>query len=363
MRYVLIYVHLGDNPAPTLNHFSSLARNQELWEELLLVTDKPENNRNFPGRVIAYSRSRADPRLKKVLSSHKVRDRVAGGFWNYSLERIFALGEAAKVSGNSSIIHVESDVYLATTRDHLQVLSQRVVRTAVPRHGTDLATAAVLISPSGIRLLNDLDRLLDLLSQISLTTRGFVSDMELLGRALSEDILQELPTSVELAWPLSASGLGNRLVFDAASLGQYLFGVDPIHNRGLRFSGYMNPRAPVNLSSCSWRIRQPAGEGPVIEISTNGLVLELANLHVHSKELIPTLDPVNDRWRRALNEANRECERLTSGPFPLSSSHFRMSVFDTLRMSRGTSLQNQLKNSLKSGRLKLLRRAIKRLIR
>ena len=132
------------------------------------------------------------------------------------------------------------------------------------------------------------------------------NDMELLGFGLNEGVIQELPShpsqynSGEFKFPD-----GKRFLFDGAAFGQYLFGQDPFHQENYRVSGYRNPGycAKTKIEDFTFAITNQDGQPNLIgEFHKQKYVI--ANLHIHSKELLPELSSTNTRWKRAIDEAN-----------------------------------------------------------
>ena len=110
-RPLIVYVLLGDNPAPTLLDFASSANNYLPEAELVLITNRPLNWAQFPGKVIAIT---PEFRLNVILNiERKFPQKVeqAGRYWIYTLERLFVLGLLKLYFETSRpVLHFESDV-------------------------------------------------------------------------------------------------------------------------------------------------------------------------------------------------------------------------------------------------------------
>ena len=85
------------------------------------------------------------------------------------------------------------------------------------------------------------------------------------------------------------------IIFDAASMGQYLGGIDPIHEGGA-IPGYINPLLNVDCSKYIfyWKKKEDLYI-PTIKIDDQ--LIPIAGLHVHSKNLcnFQSEDPIEDR--------------------------------------------------------------------
>ena len=169
---------------------------------------------------------------------------------------------------------------------------------------------SIVFSPNLQELENGLNNLEYLMKRNS---KVINNDMELLGFGLNEGVIQELPShpsqynSGEFKFPD-----GKRFLFDGAAFGQYLFGQDPFHQENYRVSGYRNPGycAKTKIEDFTFAITNQDGQPNLIgEFHKQKYVI--ANLHIHSKELLPELSSTNTRWKRAIDEANGTSARLS----------------------------------------------------
>ena len=72
-------------------------------------------------------------------------------------------------------------------------------------------------------------------------------------------------------------------IFDAAAIGQYLGGIDPMHKNSE--PGFINETCIFNPSKCTfdWQLDEEGRKIPLI--GCNGRQYKLNNLHIHSKAL------------------------------------------------------------------------------
>jgi len=321
----LIYVALGPNPAPTLNLFASYALEKLPGASAVLVTDRVEHwEASFPGSVISYSDSDRNPAIVLAESREVSRRFVANGYWVRTLERIFALQKACEyIRHERPVIHFESDCFSQVTPEVLSELESRCRGTAVPSDAPSSGCASILFAPSRGSLIKGIEALADILGQQS----SWISDMELLGLGIRSGVLEELPTRPERGWPIrhfseDGEATPSTLIFDASALGLYLFGKDPLHTEGKIMGGYQHVRFEHDISSWQWDIqpsKAPNDGDFLIELTAGefGHVVP-ANLHVHSKELLPALKKSSDFWNRLVREANgtaRRLERTGSSPY------------------------------------------------
>ena len=294
-KFAIVFVHLGDNPSPTLIPFAKFALKNNPESEIFLITDSEHRWGDFPGRLIV-SKTRNKRATKHLTQGSRYIEKIAGGYWVRTYERLFALSNLyGNIDTNLPIIHIESDVLLQDSRILREALKPHIENEiAVPRVSEDLGIASILYSRNVECLINGLKKL-------EILGRSYpeicTNDMKLLGLALNKNVVGELPTWVN-------SRLGNsfskkQYLFDGAAIGQYLFGRDPIHTDNVRISGYENPALPVRPSDLAWSLEQNT-----ICASDGETEYYFANLHIHSKEIVdhPTID--NKRWLEILEEAN-----------------------------------------------------------
>lgn len=313
----LIYVALGPNPAPTLNLFASYALEKLPGSSAVLVTDGVENwEASFPGAVISYGDSDRNPAIVLAEGREVSRRFVANGYWVRTLERIFALEKACEyIRDERPVIHFESDCFSQVTPEVLSELELRCRGTAVPSDTPSSGCASILFAPSRQSLLKGIEDLADILGQQS----SWISDMELLGLGIRSGVIEELPTRPEHGWPIRGFSKGggatsSKLIFDANALGLYFFGRDPLHTEGKILGGYQHVRFEHDISSWQWDIqpsKPPNDADYLVELTAGqfGHVVP-ANLHVHSKELLPALKKNSDFWNRLIREANGTTTRL-----------------------------------------------------
>lgn len=298
--YAIVYVHLGDNPAQTLIPFSKYAIKNNPDADFYLITDDKERWLDFPGEIIEL-KERKKSEISHILKKSGYVDKIAGGYWVKTYERLFALESLKSVINPvQEIIHLESDVILQDKRVLERALDVEIIQEiAVPRMSENLGIASILYSKNTSNLLIGLGKLRQLANEYPDVC---TDDMKLLGLALNKGKISELPT-----WESSTSPESEHFLFDGAAVGQYLFGRDPIHTNNVRISGYENPNFPIKLRNLEWKISDN-----LVYAESNNEKYFFANLHVHSKEVLDL--PQNDleRWEAIIAEANGTAARQPS---------------------------------------------------
>ncbi len=303
-KFAVVFVHLGDNPSPTLIPFAQFALKNNPSSELILITDSENRWKDFPGRIVIAEKN-IEATTRHLLRRARYKRKIAGGYWVKTYERLFALSNLhGKIDPNLSILHIESDVLLQDIRILCQALNLQLENEiSVPRMSEDLGIASILYSKNIHCLIEGLKKL-DTLGRNNPDI--CTNDMTLLGLALNKNIVSELPT-----WPTQKSliaGVNKHYLFDGAAIGQYLFGRDPIHSNNVRISGYENPSFPIRLSNLTWHL-----ESNSMHASDGANEYHFANLHIHSKEVIGHPDDAKSRWLEVLDEANGVKPRTPSG--------------------------------------------------
>lgn len=300
----IVFVQLGLNPTPTLIHFSRLAKGLLNNSRLFLITDHPDRFGDFPGHVIQYqSKHPAIRELERTFPHYK---NISGGYWIKTIERLFALELMKEVLENDeSFLHFESDVMSLVTEEIFELLDINYQKVAYPRFSKQAGIASILYSPS----IQCYREFLDILFDIIMKAENWMTDMDLLGSALNNKDSEELPSHFPLSNFFQDQD-GNQIIFDGLALGQYLFGRDPVHTKGKAVSGYANPHFGIDLGNSHWNIKNCESINKIFISCDENQNMRVANLHVHSKQLIPNVDGSEDTWIQITKAANREIPPL-----------------------------------------------------
>lgn len=340
----VVFVQLGENPAPTLLNMAKVAKSYLPKSRLILLTDLPEKWSNFPGEVFEYAFDSRSEILKALIKRHAELNEIAGGYWLYSLERIFVLKSLAKiVDQEGAILHFESDVFSFVDEILLSDLVKRFNKTAVPRYSEKKGIGSILFSPNITKLLLDLDSLEHLLTDYP----KLDNDMDLLGIALNHGILEELPSRIKSVQSEAITGLPMN-IFDGAALGQFLFGQDPLHTGGRIITGYKNPEFDYNFDNCHFELRMDnQSELNALYLNIGENTFRIANLHLHSKTVIDIPSRAIEDWNKILVSANSE--------IPLSAEEIILDQIHSLKISP----INKIRRARKVGYAIYLKRVIR----
>jgi len=333
MPGVFIFVHIGHNPSPSLISMAQVAKAMIDNARVLLITDLPQSWAEFPGEVLKYTEKNRHEFILKFVKRYPELEGIAGGYWLYTLERLFALTIAYDaLPEETAFVHLESDVALLMNQDDFELLVEKRKRTACPRHSEKRGIASIFFVPNR----GELEQTLKDFTNILNGPKGPSNDMDLLGMCLNLNLLDELPTKPWDAWE---NIQGEHLVFDGAAYGQYLFGQDPFHTNGRRISGFMNPDFPINLEMTKWTIEEQGNlRSPGLTYYFEGQRIRVLNLHVHSKISLSSPSMRDLDWYRAINEANGSMARI-SDPYQQNKIHTgNISTINRFRLARRRGL-------------------------
>lgn len=341
---VIAFVHLGINPSSTLNFYANCAQRLLPNAELVLITDQLSDNSTFPGRVIQYTGNKNFPGFEKYIKARKEYIRIAGGYWRFTIERLFALSVLINLySQECNLLHLESDVLSFVTPEILASLQENTTKLSVPRSSDTRGIASVVYANS----LNVLQDGLGKLDSILLENNSIENDMELLGIGLNLEFLDELPTYPSQSWRLEtkAGESTDRILFDGWAIGQFLFGQDPLHTNNRVISGYQNPDYKLELSKLEFKFEYVSHLKSYLPTLTyNQKTYLICNLHVHSKQLIE--NDSNEIWDRAIAEANGNLNREW-GPYVHDYIHTqKVNLIDRIRLLRRKGLARSFNNFL-----------------
>ncbi len=337
MRPVVAFVHLGGNPSPTLLSMANAVKTRVNEVRVFLVTDFPNNWDEFPGEIVEYDPAQRSSFILKFIKKYPELKSMAGGYWLYALERLFALKSIYSIlPSDSHFVHLESDVLSLLNEADFELMAKKVQRVACPRFSDERGVASIFFVPSQ----REFDKAIESFIQILNGPSSPTNDMDLLGICLNNNIIDELPSLPKDAWENSQ---GERLVFDGAAYGQYLFGQDPFHTDGKRISGFQNPDFGINLQQAKWSIVEPhEGGASHLLFSFKENEYRVLNLHIHSKLSLTSPSFNSRRWVVAIHEANGEIERL-SDPYEPNHIHtLKVSILNRIRIASRKGLVRTL---------------------
>lgn len=289
MELVLVY---SGNTWPTyLEANLRYLRNKFFDKEITLLVDNPNFPRSYEKFckcvVIDYKSE-----LMQSLFNNLTHDKTFwDGFWFKTIERFFLLENYMGRNPSESILHIEADVLLLPNFP-FEKIEKIPNGLAFPIISESQAVASVFF----VRDLHSLRTFLNFAFEYSLHDPT-ATDMSILANyALNSGDVFILPTIPKYYAPnYDNSELFRRSqmkenseldsLFDGATYGQYLFGIDPRNNLGNRKIFKVFPNHFVNPSKFEFFLGNLDSSVRLCFQDESGAVNALCCLHVHSKDL------------------------------------------------------------------------------
>lgn len=330
-----IFVQLGRLPgfAP---QYVRQAQSANPSLHTVLITDRRES---LPGvevvNVADVVTTQEFERLAADLSSSPFDPRWRGGYWRRVFGRFLVLRNYSRLqSAPGPFVHLECDVSSTVTGPLLtDTLARLTAPTGLPFIDPETGCPGIVIA----RTAGDLAALSDHVIR-GVTEGTGLSDMQSLATAAASGLTEALPTRTGAHTAVLSvrrvDGAGEvetaDVVFDAAAVGQYLFGVDPRNNRGVLIPGYREVRGDLDPGLWTdWGLCTAEDGSTRVAFREDGRLGVLANLHVHAKiALPPWADP---RWATWLSVANH---RTGARPTVIKRELARYEVQEAIRRTR-----------------------------
>jgi len=289
---IATYVHLGTNLPRHLK--LGLNRHQCLFpaQDLILITSHDQHF-DLPASIKQFKVNTTELAADLFSEmSFKLDFNFRSGFWKYTLQRFFAIGELHKEVPERALTHIESDVLIMPNFPWEKF--SRLKKLAWLKVNSELDVAAIVHFPG-------LDQTTELLKEISLlmSLNPGTNDMLALHDAAKK--LKEghkyLPSltshnsykheSFGLAEEENLEFFGG--IFDPLNLGLWNFGQDPKNSFGLRKRYVGDSSHDLNASKAGLKFE----DGILSDHSGT----QVFSLHLHSKHL-PLFD--SQGWENAL---------------------------------------------------------------
>lgn len=230
------------------------------------------------------------------------------GFWLKTTERFFVLEQFMETYNFKSLFHAELDNWVFNIAGLDSRLNNFGSGFFCPRDSLKRGIAS-LIYVNHSDSLNQLNRLaLDnsLVEKNDMTLLGHLLETSNQFFSLSTEIVfQDLDS---FSWERVSAEVSHG-IFDAAAIGQFLFGIDPRNGSIFLTNGFENENKGCNLWQLQYRLKRKNKTFELINPET-GQSVNLFNIHVHSKlfrqvanesRLLRILDRVNQGKKTLMN--------------------------------------------------------------
>lgn len=216
--------------------------------------------------------------------SHEFEDqRLAfrDGFWLKTTERFFVLQQFIEKYSMKSIFHAELDNLIfdiSNLNNKLDLVGEGFF---CPRDSIDRGIASLVY-------INQAESLREMTNVFMKNKPAYQNDMLLLGSLLKKsNNFYSLPT--ERRFEINKKNLWETInpidsggIFDAASIGQFLFGIDPRNCNTILLNGFENENKGCNLWDLKFINYLESGTFQVTD-NASSTRLNLYNIHIHSK--------------------------------------------------------------------------------
>jgi hypothetical protein len=280
----IVYVHLGSTPNNYLG--DSILRSLSIFPDIkhTLILD------HLDSVVINSTNVNLVKNVSKVLETETTDRNVdldfRKGYWNFTLERIFAVLDYQIKNNIKELLHIESDVVLLPNFPFDSLQACKYIHWCEYGEGHDVAALlhipssleAISIQNQMISILKDKPNLTDM--QLLFSTRSKVKEVRLFPSRWADECNSD--SSIDSVY---CDCFPEDYMFDGLTLGMYITGQDPSNNYGNFFVGDNSPfesgATHINPRKFSWSIDESG------LLAAKSLCCEktfqLQNLHVHSK--------------------------------------------------------------------------------
>ena len=212
------------------------------------------------------------------------KTKLESGFWANTSKRLFILYSYINKFNKKNCIHIENDylIYFKAT-GNLHSSNENGNLHSSNENGIDLENKVWVTIDDGQRcvpgiiFIPDAKKLEPLIKNYNFEENDMINMYNFYINN-KDTTVSGLPLFID--YPYFNKW---KLIFDAASIGQYLGGIDPIHEGG-NTPGYINPLLNVDCSKYIfyWKKKEHLFT-PTIKIKEQ--IYKIAGLHVHSKNL------------------------------------------------------------------------------
>lgn len=290
---VVVLVHLGKKPdAHYWLNLNKLSHDFPSTQVCAVISKGVERHPSLNSFISVYEYTAA-PEVQKIFELHKYDHNFRGGFWRFTLERLFALTQFHESMPGKKILHIESDVLLLPNFPFHEI--EKLDELAWCRFNQAKDVSSILYIPD---LASSISLREKLLGELRIDNK--LTDMTILNNISRNDSTIRILPSLSRKQPELLNKLnlmcdsrefelcsneGFNGIFDPAAIGMWLTGLDPrnyygitkIHDRGIIDTGdsYVDPSRSKYMFDSENRLY----------ILNNDYCVELLCLHIHSKNL------------------------------------------------------------------------------
>ena len=279
----IIYVYIG-NKLPKYA-FASLAgvksRNNN---EVILLTNARNFHKVSPEIKVVQISDFYDSKVFEYFKQNTVLDvNFRKGFWIHTAERFFVIKQYVQHFNYSNFYHAELDVMVFNLNNLSELLDKVGKGLFVPRDSKDRAIASLIYC-------NDISVMAECCEYI-LFNSTYGNEMAIISQFMvnnpsstfslpSESTLNQISKSPE--WDFVASNICGG-IFDAASMGQWLFGIDPRNSPKVVSNHFINENWHCDPTNLNFAYDFSESSLNVSDLSRMNTQTNVYCLHIHSK--------------------------------------------------------------------------------
>lgn len=279
MKIKLILVHSGNNFPEYLNDCIELALIQNIEVHLILSY---KLHKFIKYNIILVNLEEYQDENYLNYSNQKFDTTFRDNFWNRTSTRFFILHNYAKQKAFESFFHIENDVALFSNlqkEENTLSNTNKEMFLIMDSHNRCIPSLLwvrnykILESLSNHIYLNQDKNDMESLASFFYYHQNTVGNLPI----IPSFYLGELKDS-----QLDYSNLFDELncIFDGASIGQYLFGIDCIENPNKNTKGFINETCTFNPNNFKYEINKTN-----LYLNYKELKVPIINLHMHCKNL------------------------------------------------------------------------------
>ena len=232
-------------------------------------------------------------------SHKKFKDRAkSNGFWRYTLERFLYLDDFIQQYKLNNVFHAENDVMIYfNLEEKLHVFQEcypKMIATTFDCDERSVPSFVYISDPmpskqfakyiaiNGLNGANDMSLLFDFKEKYY---KKFGDHLPILIPAYVENrsLINLANRTAKNVAPFINNIEKFQLIFDAAAIGQFLGGIDPI--LGNKGPGFIAELSVFLTHHCTYQWKMDEKRRWVPHISYGGVTYPIANLHIHCKNL------------------------------------------------------------------------------
>ncbi len=273
----LIFIYVS-NKLPEYIYYSLNFASKNSGLDVLLLTNITEFSKKIKidFSILNIDSFYNDTQYQKFLNKTTLNIEFWDGFWVKAYERFFILNQWLEFTGNNQVFHAECDNLIFNISELGMRLDGLGSGLFVPRDGGERCISSLIY-------INDKNVLENFCNYVSSSHINNNEMFEMYNYSKMFPGVYYLPTDsifeISSKWNyINPNDIGG--ITDAASLGQWLTGVDPRHIIGPLFNKFKNENIKYLIDDCKFITNNDLNK---IQLIYNEQTVNVFNLHIHSK--------------------------------------------------------------------------------